>query len=444
MNMPRIMFTAASSGSGKTLVTCGVLQALVNRGMDVVSFKSGPDYIDHMFHESIIGTRSGNIDTFFMDTEMMRYLFGRIAEDADVTVIEGVMGFYDGAGLTTTKASSWDISCKLGTPVIFVASCGLLGGSLGAVIKGYTEFRKNNIKGIILNKADEETYPEVKAFVEKETGVKVLGYLPNVEELVIESRHLGLVSPKEVYKLKEKLNLLANMIERTIDVEELIRIAESADTLEYDEPNFDYKPIKVRIGVAKDDCFCFIYKDNIELLERLGAEIVFFSPLEDKCLPNDVGGIILFGGYTELYAERLSKNIQMLSDIRKKIAEGMPCLAESGGFLYLHNEIEDNNGKFHKMVGTIDAKAFRADRLSHFGYVEVSPYSEGLFGKDMKIKGHEFHCWDSTNCGKDCVAEKASGERYDCMFAKGNLFAGFPAFYYYSCPELVYRFLKGC
>jgi cobyrinic acid a,c-diamide synthase len=155
--MPRIMITAASSGSGKTLITCGLLQALVNRGMDVASFKCGPDYIDHMFHERIIGTRSKNLDLFFTDDDTTRYLFGRTAEGAEISVIEGVMGFYDGNGLTSLDASSYDLSAKLGAPVIFVASCGLLGGSLGAVIKGYAEFRKSNIKGVILNNADEST-----------------------------------------------------------------------------------------------------------------------------------------------------------------------------------------------------------------------------------------------------------------------------------------------
>ncbi|MCL2786863.1 MAG: cobyrinate a,c-diamide synthase, partial [Methanomassiliicoccaceae archaeon] len=356
--MPRILVTAASSGGGKTTVTCGLLQALVNRKMDVAAFKCGPDHIDAMFHEKVIEARSKNIDLFLTDEDTTKYLFGREAAGADISVIEGVMGFYDGRGLTAVDASSYDISSKLGTPVIFVATCGMLGGSLGALVKGYVDFRKNNIKGIILNKATEDTYPEVKEFIERETGIKVLGYLPNVKEMVIGSRHLGLILPSEVEKLKDKLNKLADVMERTIDIDSIIEIANGADDLEYSEPDLQFDPVKVRIGVASDDCFCFLYKDNMELLERLGAEIVYFSPLKDERLPADINGIIIPGGYPELYADRLSENRSMLDSIKESIDNGMPCMAEAGGFMYLHNELEDISEKFHRMVGAIDEKAF--------------------------------------------------------------------------------------
>jgi cobyrinic acid a,c-diamide synthase len=444
MRMPRVMFTAASSGSGKTTISCGVMQALVNRGMDVASFKCGPDYIDHMFHERIIGTRSRNLDTFFTNMETTKYLFGRIAEGAEISVIEGVMGFYDGMGLTAVDASSWDLSSKLGSPVIFVASCGLLGGSLGAVIKGYAEFRENNIKGIILNNAHEGTYPEVKEFIERETGIKVLGYLPNVKELVIESRHLGLVRPDEVDKLKEKLNKLADIVERTIDVDEIIRIANSAGDLTYSEPKMGLDKVNARIAFAKDDCFCFVYKDNIELLERLGAEIIYFSPLNDKEIPKDVSGIMIPGGYPELYADRLSKNISMLKSVKEHIEKGIPCVAQGAGFMYLHDEIEDIEGIYHKMTGVINEKASNKKKLINFGYITVSPRTDCVFGKDMKMKGHSFHTWDSTGPGNDCKASRPSGGGYDCMHIRGNLLTGFPQFYYYSDPKAAHEFLKRC
>lgn len=411
--------------------------------MNVAAFKCGPDYIDAMFHEKVIEARSRNLDTFLTGTDIMKYIFAREAENADISVIEGVMGFYDGFGLTAIEASSHDISMKLSTPVIFVAKCGLLGGSLGAVVKGYAEFRKNNIKGIILNSADERSYPEVKRFIEAETGIKVLGYLPNVKELVIGSRHLGLVMPHEVEKLKEKLNKLADLMEKTIDIDEIVRIAQSVDEIKYEIPTINKEKVNVRIGVASDECFCFIYKDNMELLEKMGAEVVYFSPLSDKELPENIGGLIIPGGYPELYADRLSKNAPMLSSIKENIKNGMPCMAEGGGFMYLHNELEDTSETFHKMVGVIDGKAFRTKGLVRFGYITVIPKNDCLIGK-AELKGHGFHFWDSTDCGEDCKAVRPSGGGYDCMHAKDNLFAGFPQLHYYSNPEAIHTFMKKC
>lgn len=443
MKMPRLLMTAASSGSGKTTITCGLLQALVNRGMNVAAFKCGPDYIDAMFHEKVIEARSRNLDTFLTGMETMKYIFAREAENADISVIEGVMGFYDGFGLTAIDASSHDISLKLDAPVIFVAKCGLLGGSLGAVVKGYAEFRKNNIKGIILNSADERSYPEVKKFIEEETGIKVLGYLPNVKELVIGSRHLGLVMPHEVEKLKEKLNKLADLMEKTIDIDEIVRIAKTAGEIKYEIPKIDKDKVKVRVGVASDECFCFLYKDNIELLERLGAEIAYFSPLSDESLPENLGGIIIPGGYPELYADRLSKNKTMLRSIKESVENGLPCMAEGGGFMYLHNELEDTSETFHKLVGVIDGKAFKTKGLVRFGYITVKPKNDCIIG-NAELRGHGFHFWDSTDCGEDCNAVRPSGGGYECMHAKDNLFVGFPQFHYYSNVDALHEFLLRC
>jgi cobyrinic acid a,c-diamide synthase len=196
--------------------------------------------------------------------------------------------------------------------------------------------------------------------------------------------------------------------------------------------------------VAKDECFCFLYKDNIELLERLGAEIVYFSPLDDKGLPEDISGLIIPGGYPELYSDRLSRNMSMLDSIRRSVSGGMPCMAESGGFMYLHSELEDTSGKFHKMAGVFDGKAFNTKGLAYFGYATVAPKNDCLLSKGMKVRGHVFHYWDSTDPGKDCEAVRPSGGKFECMHAKNNLFAGFPSLYYYSNPDMVHRFLTGC
>ncbi|MDR0779064.1 MAG: cobyrinate a,c-diamide synthase [Methanomassiliicoccaceae archaeon] len=444
MKIPRIMIAAVSSGSGKTLITCGILQALVNRKLNVTSFKCGPDYIDPMFHEKAIGTRTRNLDMFFTDAETTRYLFSRMAKDSDISVIEGVMGFYDGMGGRSTDASSYDLSSKLDVPVVLVIDCKGASVSVAAMIKGFAEFRKNNIRAVILNNMHEKIYHPIKEMIESELKLKVIGYVPNVKELVIESRHLGLLLPDEVEGLKDKLNGLALLLERTVNIDSLVQIANSAPGLVCNDLNIRYDAVRTKIGVASDECFCFIYKDNIELLERQGAEIVYFSPLNDERIPEDVSGMIIPGGYPELFADKLSGNVSMLADIKERIKKGMPCMAEGGGFLYLHNRLEDNSGVFRNMAGAIGGDAFRTGKLSKFGYVTITTEKDGILNKNSKIRGHEFHYWDSTACGDDCEAVKTLGARHKCMHMNDNIAAGFPHLYYYSDPGVVHNFLIKC
>jgi cobyrinic acid a,c-diamide synthase len=250
--------------------------------------------------------------------------------------------------------------------------------------------------------------------------------------------------PDEVHGLKEKLNGLATLLERTLDIDSLIGIADTAPDMIRSDPEMKFDTVGAKIGVAIDECFCFMYKDNIELLERQGAEIVYFSPLADRCLPEGITGIVIPGGYPELFADTLSGNIPMLDSIRTHIREGMPCMAEGGGFLYLHNRLEDNSGAFHKMAGVIEGDAFRTGKLSKFGYVTITTEKDGILNKDSKIKGHEFHYWDSTDCGDDCEAVKTLGAKHKCMHMSENLAAGFPHLYYYSDPGVVNNYLKRC
>ena len=443
MKISRMMLAAPASGSGKTLITCGILQALVNRGMKVSSFKCGPDFIDPMFHERVIGTRSGNIDLFMAGRDTAKYLFCRSAEGSDISVIEGVMGFYDGMGIASTEASSYDVSSELDVPVILVINGRGASASILAMIKGFVEYKKNNIKGVILNNVTEKVYGGLKDAIEKEIGIAAVGYVPKVKELVIESRHMGLVMPHEVEMLKEKLNDLSKILERTLDIGGMVRTAGSAPEIKCAEPALPGK-IRVRIGIAADECFCFLYRDNIELLERLGAEISYFSPLYDERIPEGIGGMIIPGGYPELFADALSKNMRMLRGIKERVAGGMPCMAEGGGFLYLHDELEDTSGKVHKMAGTVDGKAFRTDKISKFGYTVMTAKNDGLMKKGTVLRGHEFHYWDSTSCGSDCEGTKASGTVHGCMHNTNNVFIGFPHLYYYSNPDAIHKFLAEC
>ncbi|MBO4797239.1 MAG: cobyrinate a,c-diamide synthase [Candidatus Methanomethylophilaceae archaeon] len=435
MTLPRFMIAAPSSGSGKTLITCGVLQALTNRGLKVASFKCGPDYIDPMFHSRIIGAKSKNLDAFFTEGDTLRYLFSRGAEKCDISVIEGVMGFYDGIAAAETEASSHEVSLAVSAPVILVIDSKGASLSALALLKGFLEFRKNNIKGVIFNRMSERVFRKIAPEAEK-MGVKAIGWVPNVKDLVLESRHLGLVLPHEVENLKDKLNRLAGILEESLDLDSVLEIANNVPDLCYKIPEVP-RVGKARIGLADDRAFCFIYEDNLEILERMGAEIVRFSPLEDKHLP-DVDGIILPGGYPELYLEALESNVSMRSDILKRIREGMPCLAECGGFMYLHTSITEN-GKKYMMCGVIEGNVSDSKKLVRFGYATFSSEK-----KDLWSKGHEFHYWESENCGEDWEASKPSGASYRCIHDDGTLIAGFPHMYYYSNPGFPEAFLRKC
>ena len=443
MSLPRFMIAAPSSGSGKTLVTCGILQALVNRGLKVASFKCGPDYIDPMFHSRVIGARSKNLDAFFVGDETLRYLFSRTAETCDISVVEGVMGFYDGMGILSSEASSYDVSQKLDIPVVLLLNCRGASLSVLPMLKGFLEFRPNNIRGVIFNNMSQRVY-ETIAPAAREMGVEPIGYVPKVSDLVLESRHLGLVLPSEIDELKSKLNRLAEVLEGTLDLDALIALAGSAPDIDYTAPEVGRIEGTVRIGLATDETFCFTYEDNVELLERCGAEIVRFSPMSDASLP-DVDGIVLSGGYPELHSAELESNASMLRDIREKVSAGMPCIAECGGFMYLHDRMEDQNGEMHSMCGVIPGEVRNTGKLTRFGYATFTPLvPDGVTRGGLSVKGHEFHYWDSDNCGSDWKAVKANGREYTCIHDTGSMVAGYPHLYYYSNPEFALRFLERC
>lgn len=448
MKIPRVLLAAGASGSGKTLITCGLLQALVNRNLKTASFKCGPDYIDPMFHSRVIGTKSRNLDTFFTGEDRTRYLLAKNAAGYDIAVMEGVMGYYDGVAGTTTKASAYDLASTTDTPVILIVNSRGMSVSLAAYVKGFLEYKKDShIRGVIFNQMSPMLYPRMKALLEEELSIKVLGYVPKVEDCVIESRHLGLVLPEEIPELKIRLQKLSEVLEKTLDINGILALAEEAPELETsadlkrENPAFGYHTDeKVRIGVADDEAFCFFYADNFSLLEQMGAELVHFSPVHESKLPEELDGLLLCGGYPELNGEALENNQAMCSAVREAIAGGMPCLAECGGFMYLHQEMETMDGKFRKLCGVIPGKAFRTPKLNRFGYITLTEKEDTGLGA---IPAHEFHYFDSTNCGEDFHAAKPASKRgWDCIHKEGRLMAGFPHLYYYGNPEVPARFLS--
>lgn len=446
MHNPRVLLAAPASGSGKTMITCGILQALYDRGMRISSFKCGPDYIDPMFHEKVIGIRSGNLDLFFNGEETLRRLFCRNAKGTEISVIEGVMGYYDGLGAATDESSTYKIAQALKSPVILIVNA--RGQSLSALaeLDGFVKFRPDSgIRAVIFNQMSEHVFLSLKGEVQK-MGVIPLGYVPRVENMVVESRHLGLVTPDEISDLSHRLRDLAGLLEKTLDLDTLIALAGSAPDLPCPAAKALPCVPRTKIAVARDEAFCFFYRDNLSLLKSLGAEILFFSPIHDSKLPNGAQGMILPGGYPELHAKTLSENKSMREAVAEAVRSGTPCLAECGGFLYLHRELEDMNEIFYPMVGVLDAKAWRTKRLGRFGYITLTAdKSSDILKAGDQILGHEFHYYESESCGDAMTAEKPVGsKRWQCIHAEGNLIAGFPHMFYESNPHIIVRFLHRC
>ena len=446
MDSPRLLFAAPASGSGKTTVVCGLLRALKNRGKGVRAFKCGPDFIDPLFHETVVGVPSGTLDLFFSDQDQLKRLYCRHAAGADLCLIEGVMGYYDGLGAATDRASSYAVARALDAPVVLIVDGRGQSLSALATLEGFLRFREDSrIRGVLFNRMSESVYNALKPQVEA-LGVRPLGYVPKAPEVMVESRHLGLVTPGEIEDLGQKLDALAALLERTVDMEGLLALAGSAPALEA-PPAPPIPPLpRTRIAVARDQAFCFLYRDNLDLLADYGAEFVFFSPLHDDALPAGAQGLILPGGYPELHARALSENESMRRSVREAIQNGLPCLAECGGFLYLHRELEDMEGRSWPMAGVLDARAYRTPRLGRFGYITLTAKADTAFlPAGETVRGHEFHYFESESCGDALRAQKPTGSRgWDCGHSRGNLLMGFPHLYYPSDPQLIERFLRAC
>ena len=439
--MKRVIIAGTHSGCGKTTLTCALLSALKKREMRVSAFKCGPDYIDPMFHREVIGIPAYNLDSFFCNDDTLKYLLHEHGKDSDISVIEGVMGFYDGV---SGRGSAYSLSQITETPAVIVIDCKGMSDSVGAVMHGFLGYRlPNDIVGFIFNRLPERLIPFAKKICE-EAGTRYYGCFPN-NGITIESRHLGLVTAGEIADLREKLDRLGELAEKYIDIDGIINDSERAFP-RYVQPDIrqltDKKPV---IAVARDRAFCFIYEDNIELLKKLGCEIRYFSPLADSKLPGNISGLILCGGYPELYAEMLSANTGMLSDIREKITNGLPAIAECGGFMYLHDTFTDMDGTEFSGAGVIHGKAYRTDRLQRFGYVTLTAENDNLLcKKNERFTAHEFHYFDSTCCGKGFTAQKADGREWECGHAEQTLYAGFPHLYFYADPEIAGNFVKIC
>lgn len=450
VNTPRVMFAATRSGSGKTTVTCGVLAALKKQNIKVQAYKCGPDYIDPMFHRTVLGIDTGNLDTFFADADAIGRILARDMKDAELIVMEGVMGYYDGVGGTTTMASSYELSKVTKTPVVLIVDAKGASVTLAAIIRGIMEYKKDSrIVGVILNRVSPMFYSRIKHVIETECGIPVLGYLPEDASFVVPSRHLGLLQPDEMQKQRDWVETVAEAARKTIDIDGILEIAAQAEMLQIQKATGETEkskfPAGYRIGVARDAAFSFYYRENLRMLEDMGATLVYFSPLTDAHV-SEVDALIFGGGYPELYAKQLYENRSMRASVWQALDAGMPCHAECGGFLYLGKSLADAEGNVYEMVGFLDGAGFRTERLQRFGYVELAPQDSGVFAVNTVLRGHEFHYWDSTDCGDACLAWKPLSKQktYPCMVKKKGTFAGFPHLYYAGAEAFFYHlFLDG-
>ena len=425
MKLPRILITAMRSGAGKTMLTCGILKAMKMQEINPASFKCGPDYIDPMFHKTVIGISSYNLDSFLCGENGVREILKKNGAGADISVMEGVA-----------------VPC----------------------IQGFLHYKEDSrIKGVILNRLSPMMYGRMKEMIEVQTGIKVYGYVPVMKDCALESRYLGLKLPKERKDTEDKLTRLGEQILKSVDIAGLLELAENAPELQEkktqgytsemvenlaENAQYSTESVRtkdtVRIGLASDDAFCFFYQDNLELLQEMGAELIPFSPLYDKQIPENLSGLLFYGGYPELYAEELSKNESMKTSIKKVLNGGMPCIAECGGFMYLQEYIRDESGTEFPMVGFLEGKSYPTGSLKRFGYVTLT--GGRIFGKEAGgIPAHEFHYYDSEVCGEAFLAEKPMSNRsWKCMISTDTVLAGYPHIHYYGNEKITENFLEQC
>lgn len=443
------MLAGTNSGVGKTTISLGIMGYL-SKKFNVMPFKVGPDYIDTSYHRFATGNYSCNLDLYMLGVKNLKELFAKYTKMGDVSIIEGVMGLYDGID-TTKKGSSGDVARLLNVPVILVVDASEMAASVSAMVMGYINYDKDvNIKGVILNKAGgEDHYRLLKECIKRDLGIEVFGYLPSDVELSLPERHLGLVPTCEMKGLNEKFDRLYTYIEKYIDVEGILDSCNIELDDEVDNGNlYVNAKDKVSIAFAHDEAFNFYYQDSLEILKKMGAELVPFSLLYDSNLPVGISGIYIGGGFPEMFTEKLSLNKKMISSIKNAIEKGMPVYAECGGLMYLTKSIKDLEGNTYDMVGIYDAYTVMTKRLNHFGYVEAEVLSDNvLFKKDDMIRGHEFHYSKLEGYVRNfsyIVHKPKRNESWPCGYVYKNCLATYVHINLYTYPDAAKRFIINC
>lgn len=447
--MRRIVVAGTGSGVGKTTVTIGLMAALKQKGYIVQGFKCGPDYIDPTYHAAVTGRRSRNLDSWMVGPEAVQAICAKGCEGADIAIIEGVMGLFDGKRPTTNEGTTAEISILTKSPVLLVIDCSGMARSAAAVVRGFQTFDKRvRIAGVIANRVGSEGHFRlVKTAIEQECGIPVIGYLQKDDALHIPERHLGLIPSIERGELDGFFAELGKRVAETVDLDALLKLAE-APAFDVPRPYFHVsQPYHVKIAVAKDAAFHFYYPENLEMLQAYGAELAFFSPLAGEPLPGGVDGLYIGGGFPEEFAKPLSEQQNVKQSIKAAIESGLPTLAECGGFMYLTEAIETTDGSRYGMVGVIPGRVVMHPKLVALGYREVKGEPGNfLLPEGLQARGHEFHYSTYETRGAIPFAYETTGLRgvKKDGYQRKNLVAGYVHFHFASCPQMVENWLKQC
>jgi len=443
-NFPRLIIAATQSGSGKTTITTGLLAALKNRGLNVQAYKVGPDYIDTGWHALAIGKPSHNLDSWLVGADKLTEIFAETSRGADVSIIEGVMGLYDGGrgGISSTA----EISKVLNAPVVLVIDAKSMGTSAAAVALGFREFDKTvNLAGVILNRLGSDSHKKMIVDALDALGIKCFGAIKRNDEFRLPERHLGLVPTTENHAV-DVLNKICAAVEEQIDVDALINLAKTSAPLEITFNSSFLIPNCLSIGVARDEAFSFYYDAGLRELERLGTQIVYFSPLNDETLP-EVDGLIIGGGFPEMFAAQLERNKKIRAEINRAAEVGLPIFAECGGFMYLMRELVDFDGRRFEMCGAIDGVATMTNKLQTVGYVEADILHDcTIGGTGDKIRAHEFHFSTAQTFDEKIFKCRRlrTGNEYFAGAVKKNIVASYLHIHFAGCPDVAKNFVDAC
>ncbi|WP_280770275.1 cobyrinate a,c-diamide synthase [Salipaludibacillus daqingensis] len=447
----RLVIAGTSSGVGKTTLTIGIMSALKQKGLIVQGFKCGPDYIDPSYHTAVSGRKSRNLDSWMLKEQTLKEVLHKGSIGADISIIEGVMGLYDGKDPTSDEGSTADISVMTDSPVLLVVQCNAMARSAAAIVKGFQLFNENvNIVGVIANQVGSEGhYFLVKKAIEQECQIPVVGYLTKDTNLTMPERHLGLIPSVERGELTPFFDEIGKVVSQTVDLDQIYDISQTSPAVEQQSDLFTRRqntPV-VKLAIARDEAFNFYYEENLELLEAYGAELVYFSPLLGETLPTGVHGLYIGGGFPEEYAEKLSSFIDVKNSIKHAIERGMPTFAECGGFMYLCESMVTSDKLTYPMVGLLPGVISMTDRLAALGYREVSGLKGNfLLNNGEKVRGHEFHY--STYEARESMNAAFETEGRHGFTKEGvvtnNLVAGYTHLHFASNPSLAESWIHRC
>lgn len=445
--LPRLVIAATQSGSGKTTIVTGLLAALRAQGLVVQSFKVGPDYIDPGYHALASGRPAHNLDTWLTPAEIVPALFAAESAGADLAVIEGVMGLYDGGrhGVSSTAA----IARLLDAPVLLVIDAKSMGASAAAIAQGFRDYDPQvQLKGVILNRLGSDTHEAMIREAMAAIGIEVYGALHRDDALRMPERHLGLL-PVQENEERQVVEKMGQAIGRQLDLAAIRMLAQAAAPLAISETAAaGGQEKRCRIGVARDEAFSFYYPTSLQVLERLGAELVPFSPLHDAALPA-VDGLLLGGGFPEMFAAQLAANTGMRAAIRQQAEAGMPIYAECGGYMYLLAELQDFAGQCYPMTGVFAGRAVMTRKLQMVGYVTAEQKCDTILGeKGMTLKGHEFHFSLEQENGKlarpFAFTKLRNGQVYAAGQQRGQALGSYLHLHFAGCPAAAASFVRQC